>query len=246
MTQALFRPKDTGYYPGNFVDVLDVFGANYRINEVAEACALTPHHAGVVTEVGTNTSDWSMITGNAQLTGMFLWTAFDYLGEAADMWPTVGASSGIMDRMGTHKSSADAFQRIWSSNAVPTTTAGTSASKIVLTPDHATMVTDPNDVVYVKAAIADSSNRTVTSSSAAVTFSISGPGTIIAVDSGSVTQETFRGNVRNAYQGLAFAIIQATGAGTITVNASAAGLTAASATVQASAGAFVPCSGTCD
>ena len=187
-----------------------------------------------------------MITGNAQLTGEFLWTAFDYLGEAADMWPTVGASSGIMDRMGTHKSSADAFQRIWSSNAVPTTTAGTSASKIVLTPDHATMVTDPNDVVYVKAAIADSSNRTVTSSSAAVTFSISGPGTIIAVDSGSVTQETFRGNVRNAYQGLAFAIIQATGAGTITVNASAAGLTAASATVQASAGAFVPCSGTCD
>ena len=246
VTQALFRPKDTGYYPGNFVDVLDVFGANYRINEVAEACALTPHHAGVVTEVGTNTSDWSMITGNAQLTGMFLWTAFDYLGEAADMWPTVGASSGIMDRMGTHKSSADAFQRIWSSNAVPTTTAGTSASKIVLTPDHATMVTDPNDVVYVKAAIADSSNRDVTSSSAAVTFSISGPGTIIAVDSGSVTQETFRGNVRNAYQGLAFAIIQATGAGTITVNASAAGLTAASATVQASAGAFVPCSGTCD
>ena len=86
----------------------------------------------------------------------------------------------------------------------------------------------------------------MTSSSAAVTFSISGPGTIIAVDSASVTQETFRGNVRNAYQGLAFAIIQATGAGTITVNASAAGLTAASATVQASAGAFVPCSGTCD
>ena len=159
VTQALFRPKDTGYYPGNFLDVLDVFGANYRIAEVAEACALTPHHAGVVTEIGTNTSDWSTITGNAQLTGMFLWTAFDYLGEAADMWPTGGASSGIMDRMGTHKLSADAFQRIWSSNAVPTTTAGTSASKIRLTADHATMVTDPNDVVYVKAAIADSSNR---------------------------------------------------------------------------------------
>ena len=53
---------------------------------------------------GTSTSDWSTITGNPQLTGMFLWTGFDYLGEAADMWPTVGASSGIMDRMGTHKS----------------------------------------------------------------------------------------------------------------------------------------------
>ena len=86
----------------------------------------------------------------------------------------------------------------------------------------------------------------MTSSSAAVTFAVSGPGTIIAVDSGSVTQETFRGNVRNAYQGLAFAIVQATGAGTITVTASSGGLTAASATIQASTGTFVPCSGTCD
>ena len=104
VTQALFRPKDNMYYPGNFLDVLDVFGANYRINEVAEACALTPHHPGVVTEAGTSTSDWSMITGNNQLTGEFIWTAFDYLGEAADMWPTVGSATGIMDRMGTHKS----------------------------------------------------------------------------------------------------------------------------------------------
>jgi beta-galactosidase len=100
--------------------------------------------------------------------------------------------------------------------------------------------------VYVKAQVSDSSNRVVTSSSAAITFSVTGPATIIAVDSGSTTQESFRGTSRNAYQGLAFAIIQATGAGAITVSASASGLTGASATVQASAGAFVPCSGTCD
>ena len=94
--------------------------------------------------------------------------------------------------------------------------------------------------------IPDSTNRVVTSSSAPVTFAITGPGTIIAVDSGSVTQETFRGNARNAYQGLAFAIVQATGAGTITVTASSGSLTAASTTIQASPGTFVPCSGTCD
>jgi beta-galactosidase len=247
VTQALFRPKDNMYYPGNFVNVLDVFGANYRINEVAEACALTPHHPGVVTEGGTSTSDWSMITGNDQLTGEFIWTAFDYLGEAADMWPTVGSSTGIMDRMGTHKSGADSYQRLWSTNPVQTVTTGTTAAKVVATADHTAMVTDLNDVVYVKAAISDSSNRLVTSASTtAVTFSVSGPGTIIAVDSGSTTQETFRGNVRNAYQGLAFAIVQATGAGTITVTASASGLTAGSATIQATGGAFVPCGGSCD
>jgi beta-galactosidase len=107
-------------------------------------------------------------------------------------------------------------------------------------------VTDPNDVSYIKATVADASGNVVTSASNAVTFSVSGPGAIIAVDSGSVTQETFRGNVRNAYQGLAFAIIQATGAGTITVTASASGLTGASVTVQSNAGTFVPCSGTCN
>src|SRR4029077_2030311 len=136
-------------------------------------------HAGVLTEGGTSTSDWSMITGNNQLVGEFIWTAFDYLGEADGMGPTVGSSTGIMDRLGTHKSGADSYQRLWGSTTPPTTQTGTSASKIVATADHTTMVTDPNDVVYVQAAISDSSNKLV-SSTAAVTFAISGPGTIIA------------------------------------------------------------------
>ena len=51
-----------------------------------------------------------------------------------------------------------------------------------------------------------------------------------------MTNETFRGKVRNAYQGIAYALVQATGPGTITVTASATGLTGSSATIQASAG----------
>jgi len=38
-------------------------------------------------------------------------------------------------------------------------------------------------------------------------------GAIVAVDSGSMTQEKFRGNTRNASGNLAFAIVQATGDG---------------------------------
>ena len=152
------------------------------------------------------------------------------------MWPTVGSATGIMDRMGTHKSAADSYPAAVGLDDAADRHDRHDRVEDRVTADHTTMVTDPNDVVYVKAQISDSSNRVVTSSSTAVTFSISGPGTIIAVDSGSATQESFRGNARNAYQGLAFAIVQATGAGTITVNASASGLTAASATVQASAG----------
>ena len=72
VTQALFRPMDSGDFPGatgaptsgpTMLSILDVFGANYRIAEVLTAIALTPKHAGVVTEDGaTSTSDWGMVT----------------------------------------------------------------------------------------------------------------------------------------------------------------------------------------
>ena len=59
VTQALFRPMDSGDFPGatnapasgpTMLSILDVFGANYRIAEVIAAIALTPRHAGLVTE----------------------------------------------------------------------------------------------------------------------------------------------------------------------------------------------------
>jgi len=256
VTQALFRPMDNGYFPGatgaptsgpTMLSILDVFGANYRIAEVLTAIALTPKHAGVVTEDGaTSTSDWGMVTATANLTGDFFWTSHDYLGEAAGLWPQVGSTTGMMDRMGTMKPIAYSFQTTFGATATPMPATGTTATKIVLTPDHTSLLTDPNDIVYVKATIADANNRVVTSAANPVTFSVTGPGTIVAVDSGSVNAESFRGNQRMAYQGLCFALIQATGPGAITVSASTAGLTSATAMINATAGTFVPCSGTCD
>jgi beta-galactosidase len=86
----------------------------------------------------------------------------------------------------------------------------------------------------------------VTGSSAPVTFSISGPGVIVAVASGSQTQESYRGTVRRAYHGLAYALVRATGPGTITVTARADGLTLGTTTLAGTTAPFVPCSGTCD
>jgi beta-galactosidase len=79
-----------------------------------------------------------------------------------------------------------------------------------------------------------------------VTFAITGPGTIVAVDSGNRIEETFRGYTRNAFLGVSFALVQATGPGTITVTAKSGSLTGGTATVTATAGTFIPCSGTCD
>jgi beta-galactosidase len=86
----------------------------------------------------------------------------------------------------------------------------------------------------------------VTSSSAPITFSITGPGVIVAVDSGSPTHESFRGTVRKAYQGITYALVRATGPGAITVTASAGGLTVGRTTLTGTTTPFVPCTDRCD
>jgi beta-galactosidase len=247
VTQALFRPADSLDYPGATLNILDIFGANYRIDEVTAAIALTPHKAGILTEDGSaSTANWGTVNTNPQMVGEFIWTAFDYLGEAAGLWPQVGATLGVMDRMGTPKSTAASWQRVWGVTPPAAPPAAGAATRVALTADHATIVTDLNDISYIKAAISDATGRVVTTAANPVTFAITGPGTIVAVDSGSVMAESFRGNSRNAYLGLAFALVQATGPGAITVTASSAGLTGGTVTVQSTAGTFVPCAGTCD
>ena len=246
VTQALFRPGDSGDVTGATRTLLDVFGGNYRPTEVIQAMGMSPARPGLFTEMGTATSSWATVTGNAGVIGEFLWTGVDYLGEANGLWPTVQGTSGLMDAVGTVRPIGYSWQSVW---GAPTTTppaTGTTASKVVATADHTTVSTDVNDISYVKATIADSSGRVVTGSSAPVTFSVSGPGVIVAVDSGSQTQATFRGTVRNAYQGVVFALVRATGAGTITVTATSSGLTVGSATLTGTTAPFVPCSGSCD
>jgi beta-galactosidase len=246
-TQALLNPATSGDYPGTATSsLLDVWGDNYDVTTCVAAEGQVHTKSGVLTENTNTTSTWTTILDTPAFTGEFIWTGTDYLGEANLEWPTIGSTAGLIDALGTVKASGYTWQGIWGAPKTMPASTGTDATQIVLTADHPTVLTDWNDISFVKAAISDASGNVVISSSTPVTFAITGPGTVAAVDSASMTQETFRGNVRNAYQGLAFALVQATGAGTITLTASAAGLTSSSVTVLATTGTFVPCSGTCD
>jgi beta-galactosidase len=251
VTQALFDPATAGDIGGSTNTLLDVWGNNYNVASCTQAMTSSPTKSGVLTEIGSNSqSDWTTVTSNAGLTGLFIWTGVEYLGEAPLMWPTIGgggtSGGGLQDALGAPTAAGLSWQKLWGKPATPNPATGTTASQLVVTADHASITTDVNDISYVKAAVADAAGGVVTSSATPITFAITGPGAIVAVDSGSMIQETFRGSVRNAFNGVAYALVQATGAGAITVKASATGLTAGSATVTATAGAFVPCSGTCD
>jgi hypothetical protein len=187
--------------------------------------------------MGTETSTWSQVTANAGLTGEFMWTGVDYMGERDGGWPSFGGNGALMDELGAVRAQGYAWSKIWGGPSQSAPASGAKAGQVVLTADHPALTTDVDDVSFVKA---------VVSSDTSVTFSITGPGTIIALDSSSMTDSTFRGTARSTTGGVVYAIVQATGAGAITVTANATGLTAGTATITATDGTFVPCSGTCD
>jgi beta-galactosidase len=241
ITQALLDPATSGDYPGTTTSSLvDVWGDNYDVNTCVSALAQVTTKSGVITEKGQDTSVWNTVKSTPGLTGEFLWTGVDYMGEVDGQTTVIGGTGALMDEMGGINASGNSWQTAW---GVPKTTfnAGAVAGKVTVKADHSTLVTDNNDCVFFQAAITGADGTPIT-------FTIAGPGTIIAVDSGSMGMESFRGPpwTRNAYKGVAYAIVQATGAGTITVTASASGLTDGSASATASAGTWVPCSGTCD
>jgi beta-galactosidase len=74
----------------------------------------------------------------------------------------------------------------------------------------------------------------VPTSSAKLTFTATAPGEILATDNGeNASHEPFQSPTRSAWEGQCLAIIRATAAGRITVNASAPGLTSNAVTVEA-------------
>jgi beta-galactosidase len=238
VTQALLDPQN-GDVGGSTNSLLDVWGDNYNVDACIQAEANVVTKSGLITEVGEETTTWDKVTANAGLTGSFQWTGVDYMGEITSTsgWPKIGGGGGLVDSLGAVRANGYSWAKIWGASQTSAPPSGAAAGKVVLIADHPTLLNDVDDVSFVKA---------VVSTDTTVTFKITGPGTIIAVDSGSMQQESFRGSTRSTTGGVAYAIVQATGAGSITVTASATGLTDGTATITATEGTWVPCSGTCD
>ena len=109
------------------------------------------------------------------------------------------------------------------------------AAKIVLAADQDTLTPSWDDVAYLRATITDAAGVPVPEASDLITFRVSGPAAIAAVDNGDLSShEPFQAAQRHAYEGQCIAILKTTAsAGQITLTASAPGLTAASVTLTA-------------
>jgi beta-galactosidase len=103
-------------------------------------------------------------------------------------------------------------------------TAGKAAA-VVLKVDRPRLRASWDDLAYVTAEVVDEQGVVVPSAANQITFAVTGPGAVVAVDNQDITShEAFQGNVRSAYQGRCIAIVRASAAGRIGVSGTAAGL----------------------
>ena len=113
-------------------------------------------------------------------------------------------------------------------------TAGKPA-KIMLTGSAATLPADYDHVSRVVASVVDENGETVPTASPLITFKISGPGVLAAVDNAdNSSHESFQATERSAWQGWCVAFVKASApSGNITLTASAPGLADGSLRLQA-------------
>jgi beta-galactosidase len=105
----------------------------------------------------------------------------------------------------------------------------------MLSADRTKLADHWDDVLYVEATVVDANGVVVPNASDLVSFRVTGPGRVAAVDNGdNASHEPFQASERRAYQGRCFAFLKATAeSGRIRLTATAAGLAPASLQVEA-------------
>ncbi len=88
---------ETGLFRG-----LDVVGYNYKEHLYEKDHARYPGKPFLGSENGHGYRAWLAVRDNAYISGQFLWTGIDYLGETR-IWPFRGSSAGILTCAGDRK-----------------------------------------------------------------------------------------------------------------------------------------------
>jgi len=100
--------NETGY-----ADALDVVGYNYQEFRYPPDHKRYPNRILYGSENGMALDAWNVVADNDYVMGQFLWTGFEYLGEAGQ-FPTRHSTSGIIDLAGNKKPEFYFRQSLWS------------------------------------------------------------------------------------------------------------------------------------
>ena len=97
--------------------MLDVVGYNYQDSEYETDHRRFPTRVIYGSETGGALPQWKAVTDNAFIAGQFVWTGFDFLGEAG-AWPNHGSLAGLFDTRGAAMVGAMFRRALWT--ATPT------------------------------------------------------------------------------------------------------------------------------
>jgi hypothetical protein len=95
-----------------FADALDVVGYNYQEYRYQEDHEKYPARPLYGSENGMKWAFWDAVDSNPYISGQFLWTGIDYIGEAGK-WPHRSNGAGLLDLSGLPKPEYYFRQSIW-------------------------------------------------------------------------------------------------------------------------------------
>ncbi|VGO23492.1 glycoside hydrolase family 2 TIM barrel-domain containing protein [Pontiella sulfatireligans] len=103
----------SGSYESGYADALDVIGFSYRRVMYDYGHANRPDLPVMGTENLAQWHEWKAIIERPFVSGTFLWTGIDYMGESNGQWPTTTTGSGLLDRAGFEKGSYHMMKTLW-------------------------------------------------------------------------------------------------------------------------------------
>jgi beta-galactosidase len=96
-----------------FAEMLDAVGYNYQESRYADDHQKFPKRFIYGSENSGGWPQWVAVRDHDYVSGQFLWTGIDYLGEAGP-WPNRGSRAGLLDLCGFKKPRAWFRQSLWS------------------------------------------------------------------------------------------------------------------------------------
>ncbi len=112
VTSAVSFPelsREIGFYAS-----LDIVGYNYKEQHYAKDHLLFPDIPFLGSENSHSYEAWKAVRNQEYISGQFLWTGIDYLGEAKG-WPIHGSGAGLLTLAGFKKTSFYRRKSFWSS-----------------------------------------------------------------------------------------------------------------------------------
>jgi len=100
-------------YPGT----LDIVGYNYTEDMYAVDHKQYPKRVIFGSETSSGLDSWKAVRDNPYIFGQFIWTGFDYLGEAG-LWPSRGFTTGLIDLAGKIKPRGYFQRSLWADQPV--------------------------------------------------------------------------------------------------------------------------------